>query len=45
VAVAVRQQRMARLARRCDGLSADDLAAFGAALPVLDRIFGGPLSD
>ncbi len=44
VAVAVRQERTARLARRFDGLSADDLAALEAVLPVLDRIFGDPLS-
>jgi len=43
VAVAVRQERTARLARRFDGLSADDLAALEAVLPVLDRIFGDPL--
>jgi DNA-binding MarR family transcriptional regulator len=43
VAVAVRKERTARLARRCEGLSADDLAALDAALPVLDRIFGDPL--
>jgi len=44
VAVAVRQHRAARLAERFEGLSADDLAALEAVLPVLDRIFGGPLS-
>ncbi len=44
VAAAVRQERTARLARRCDGLSADELAALEAVLPVLDRIFGDPLS-
>ena len=43
VAVAVRDERMARLARRASGLSADDLAALEAVLPVLDRIFGDPL--
>jgi len=43
-AVAVRQERAARLARRCEGLSADDLAALEAVLPVLDRVFGDPLS-
>lgn len=43
VAVAVRQERTARLARRASGLSADDLAALQAVLPVLDRIFGDPL--
>jgi DNA-binding MarR family transcriptional regulator len=43
VAVAVRQERTARLARRCDGLSAGDLAALEAVLPVLDRMFGDPL--
>jgi DNA-binding MarR family transcriptional regulator len=43
VAVAVRQERTARLAKRCEGLSADDLAALEAVLPVLDRIFGDPL--
>jgi hypothetical protein len=37
-------ERTARLAKRFDGLSADDLAVLEAALPVLDRIFGGPLS-
>jgi DNA-binding MarR family transcriptional regulator len=45
VAVSVRQERTARLATRCDGLSAADLAALEAVLPVLDRIFGDPLSD
>jgi len=44
VAAAVRQERLARLAKRCDGLSADDLAVLESALPVLDRIFGDPLS-
>ena len=44
VAVAVRQERMARLAKRFEGVSADDPAALDAALPVLDRLFGGPLS-
>jgi DNA-binding MarR family transcriptional regulator len=44
VAVEVRQERTARLARRFEGLSADDLAALAAALPVLDRMFGAPLS-
>lgn len=44
VAVAVREERAARLARRCEGLTADDLAALEAVLPVLDRIFGDPLS-
>ena len=44
VAIAVREERTARLARRCEGLSADDFAALEAALPVLDRIFGDPLS-
>ena len=43
VAVAVREERLARLARRAGGLSADDLAALEAVLPVLDRIFGDPL--
>jgi len=43
VAVAVREERLARLARRASGLSADDLAALEAVLPVLDRIFGDPL--
>ena len=43
VAIAVRQERAARLARRCEGLSADDLAVLEAALPVLDRMFGDPL--
>ena len=42
VAVAVRQERTARLAKRCDGLSAEDLASLEAVLPVLDRIFGDP---
>jgi DNA-binding MarR family transcriptional regulator len=42
VAVAVRKERTARLARRCDGLSVEDLAALEAVLPVLDRIFGDP---
>jgi DNA-binding MarR family transcriptional regulator len=42
VAVAVRKERTARLARRFDGLSVDDLAALEAVLPVLDRIFGDP---
>jgi len=45
VAVAVRQERAARLAKRCEELSADDLAVLEAALPVLDRIFGDPLSN
>jgi DNA-binding MarR family transcriptional regulator len=44
VAAEVRQERTARLARRFEGLSADDLAALAAALPVLDRMFGAPLS-
>jgi DNA-binding MarR family transcriptional regulator len=44
VAVAVRQERTARLARRCGGLSADDFAALEAVLPVLDQMFGSPLS-
>jgi DNA-binding MarR family transcriptional regulator len=44
VAAAVRQERTARLARRFEGLSADDQAALEAVLPVLDRIFGDPLS-
>jgi DNA-binding MarR family transcriptional regulator len=44
VAVTVRQERTARLAMRCDGLSPDDFAALEAVLPVLDRIFGDPLS-
>ena len=44
VAVAVRQERMARLARRFERLQADDLAVLEAALPVLDRMFGDPLS-
>jgi DNA-binding MarR family transcriptional regulator len=43
IAVEVRQERTARLAKRCDGLSTDDLAALEAVLPVLDRIFGDPL--
>jgi DNA-binding MarR family transcriptional regulator len=42
VAVAVRQERIARLAKRCEGLSADDFEVLEAALPVLDRIFGPP---
>ena len=45
VAVAVREERTARLARRFDGLSADDLAALEAVLPVLDRNIGDPLND
>jgi DNA-binding MarR family transcriptional regulator len=44
IAVAVRQERTARLAKRFEGVSADDLAALEAALPVLDRMFGTPLS-
>ena len=44
VSAAVREERSARLAKRLDGLSADDLAVLEAALPVLDRIFGSPLS-
>jgi DNA-binding MarR family transcriptional regulator len=44
VAVEVRQERRIRLARRCEGLSADDLAALESVLPVLDQIFGEPLS-
>jgi DNA-binding MarR family transcriptional regulator len=44
VSVAVREERSARLAKRLDGLSAEDLAILEAALPVLDRIFGRPLS-
>jgi DNA-binding MarR family transcriptional regulator len=44
VAVAVRQERTARLAKRFEGLSADDLAALEGVLPVLDRMFGAPLS-
>ena len=43
VAVAVREERASRLARRASGLSADELAALEAVLPVLDRIFGDPL--
>jgi DNA-binding MarR family transcriptional regulator len=43
VAVAVREERTARLARRAGGLSADELAALEAVLPVLDHIFGDPL--
>jgi DNA-binding MarR family transcriptional regulator len=42
VAVAVRQERTARLAKRCESLSADDLEVLEAVLPVLDRIFGPP---
>ena len=42
VAVAVRQERKARLAKRCEGLSADDLVVLESVLPVLDRIFGTP---
>jgi hypothetical protein len=38
----VRKERTARLARRFDGLSAEDLAALEGVLPVLDRIFGDP---
>ncbi|HEX6525834.1 MAG TPA: MarR family transcriptional regulator [Streptosporangiaceae bacterium] len=44
VAVAVRQERVARLAKRFEGLSADDLAALEAVLPVLNQMFGAPLS-
>ena len=44
IAVAVRQERTARLAKRCAGLSADDLEVLEAALPVLDKMFGSPLS-
>jgi DNA-binding MarR family transcriptional regulator len=44
VSAAVREERRARLARRCEGLSAEDLAALEAVLPVLDQIFGDPLS-
>ena len=44
VSEAVRQERKARLVKRCEDLSADDLAALEAVLPVLDRIFGSPLS-
>jgi DNA-binding MarR family transcriptional regulator len=44
IAAAVRQERTARLATRLEGLSADDLEVLEAALPVLDRIFGDPLS-
>ena len=44
VSAAVREERSARLAKRLDGLSADDLTVLEAALPVLDRIFGSPLS-
>ena len=44
VAVAVRQERTARLAKRFEGLSADDLAALEGVLPALDRMFGAPLS-
>jgi DNA-binding MarR family transcriptional regulator len=43
VAMAVREERVALLARRCEGLSDADLAALEAALPVLDRMFGDPL--
>jgi DNA-binding MarR family transcriptional regulator len=45
VAVAVRQERKARMAKRCEGLSADDLAVLEAVLPVLDRIFGVPAAS
>jgi DNA-binding MarR family transcriptional regulator len=44
VSEAVRQERKARLVKRCEDLSADDLAALEAVLPVLDRIFGAPAS-
>src|SRR3984957_6510973 len=44
VSAAGRGGRGGRLARRCEGLSAEDLAALEAVLPVLDRIFGDPLS-
>jgi DNA-binding MarR family transcriptional regulator len=45
VSTAVREQRAARLAHRFDGLSAEDLAALEAVLPVFDRMFGDPLSS
>lgn len=45
VAVEVRRERVTRLAKRFDGLSADERAALDAALPVLDRLFGDPLTD
>ncbi len=44
VALAVREERVVRLSKRFDGLSPGDLAALEAVLPVLDRIFGDPLS-
>jgi DNA-binding MarR family transcriptional regulator len=45
VATAVRRERTARLARRFESLSAQDLAALEAVLPVLDRMFGDPLAE
>ena len=45
VSAAVRQERVARLAKRFDELSAEDLAALEAVLPVLDRMFGDPLTS
>ena len=44
VSAAVREERRTRLARRCEGLSDEELTALEAVLPVLDRIFGDPLS-
>ena len=44
VATAVREERAARLAKRFEGLPAEDLGALEAVLPVLDRIFGDPLT-
>jgi DNA-binding MarR family transcriptional regulator len=44
VAAAVRQERAIRLAKRFEGLPAEDLELLESVLPVLDRIFGGPLS-
>ena len=44
VATAVREERAARLAKRFEGLTAEDLTALEAVLPVLDRIFGDPLT-
>jgi DNA-binding MarR family transcriptional regulator len=44
VSAAVREERRTRLAKRCEGLSDEDLTALEAVLPVLDRIFGDPLS-
>ena len=45
VGAAVLEERKARLAKRCEGLSADDLAVLEAVLPVLDRMFGTPIGN